>query len=410
MTPQKRGHWLRRSIIFGTVSLVLVVLLVRWTNYHVSHVISRQATVKGVVAQVGARIPGRVAEVLVQPNQRVHKGDVLARLDDEQVKAALENAVAALAKAKTDYDIGLKQLNFDREHLNLDVTLKDACVRASTAEVTTAKALAQQWANERKRIDSLTIPGVVTGSEKDATYAQAEGKAADLVAAKERLEEARLQQRLAVQALQQLAIDEAKLVALGQAVQMAEAGVKMAQADVAATVIRAPENGWVARQLTEAGGSVRIGDQIVAMWSGDSLWIEAMVDESALGDLKVGSPVDVYLASYPHQVVPGRVEALGVLSDTELLAAAEPRPLAPPPPSLLPIPINVAVRVAVLDPDIQLLPGLTAVVGIHSGYHNPARQWLPTSLSASLSSAWQFVSGIWRNHDISSGNQQTAGS
>ena len=125
---------------------------------------------------------------------------------------------------------------------------------------------------------------------------------------------------------------------------------------------------------------------------------------------KVGSPVDIYLASYPHQVVPGRVEALGVLSDTELLAAAEPRPLAPPPPSLLPIPINVAVRVAVLDPDVQLLPGLTAVVGIHSGYHNPARQWLPTSLSASLSSAWQFVSGIWRNHEISSGNQQTAGS
>ena len=142
MTPQKRGHWLRRSIIFGTVDLVLVVLLVRWTNYHVSHVISRQATVKGVVAQVGARIPGRVAEVLVQPNQRVHKGDVLARLDDEQLKAALESAVAALARAKTDYDVGLKQLNFDREHLHLEVVLKDAAVRAAASQVNTAKALA----------------------------------------------------------------------------------------------------------------------------------------------------------------------------------------------------------------------------------------------------------------------------
>jgi multidrug efflux pump subunit AcrA (membrane-fusion protein) len=254
------------------------------------------------------------------------------------------------------------------------------------------------------------VPGIVTGSERDEVIAQAESKAAALTAAKERLEAAKLDLKVAEKAIERLAVSEARLDVLRRGIDLAQANLTLAQADLAATVIRAPEDGWVARQLIEAGGSARVGDQIVALWTGDRLWIEAWVDESDLGHLKIGSPVDVYLAAYPDQVVPGRVDALGVLSDGEFLAAAQAKPLPPTNNSLLPTPTNVAARITVLNPNIRLMPGLTAVVGIHSGYRNPARQWLPTSVTASLASVWQTVSLLWGGSQDNRGNDyQTAG-
>ena len=394
LTPQRRGRWWRRSLVFATISIVIAVFLVSWADYRISHVVARQAVVKGVVSQVGARIAGRVAQVMVQPNQRIHKGDVLAKLDNEHLKATVESVTADLARAKLEYEVAVKELKFDREKLAIEASLKERQVSAAAADVNQAQALSQRWKRERERIDQLKIPGVVTGSEKDEIISQDESKSAALAATKERLEEARLDRILAEKAIDRLTVAEARLDVLRKDVDVAQANLKSAQADLEATEIRAPQDGWVARQLVEEGGSVRVGDQIVALWAGDQLWIEAWVDESDLSDLKVGNPVDVYLAAYPNQVVPGRLEALGVLSDGEFLAAALPRPISTANNSLLPVPTNVAVRISVMNQQIRLMPGLTAVVGIHSGYRNPARQWLPTSVSTSITSTKNYIVNI----------------
>ena len=395
LTPQHRGRWWRRTLVFATISIVIAILLVRWADYRISHVVARQAVVKGVVSQVGARIAGRVAEVMVQPNQRVRKGDILAQLDDLHFKATVESAQADLAKANAEYEVAIKELQFDRDRLTLEASLKERQVSAAAADVNVAEAQAQRWRRERERIEQLTIPGVVTGSEKDEIIALDAGKAAALVAAKERLEEARVGRKLADQAIQRLSVSEARLVVLRKNIDLAQANVKSAEADMAATVIRARKTAGLPGNWSRRAD--RSEWEIKSLLYGPviKLWIEAWVDESDLGSLKVGNPVDLYLAAYPDQVVPGRVEALGVLSDGEFLAAALPKPIPTANNNFLPVPTNVAVRISVLNPEIKLMPGLTAVVGIHSGYRNPAKQWLPASVAASITSARNFIANAF---------------
>jgi membrane fusion protein, multidrug efflux system len=400
--PRHRGRWWRRSLLFLVGSIVLLGVLGQWTYYHIHHVVAHQAMVKGVVSRVGARIAGRVAETFVQPNQHVRKGDVLAQLEDDHLKASVESARADLVKAQLEEQVARKQLQLDRERLALKLNLAAADLRAAEAAVQDAQVQWQRWKRERDRVESLRIANVVTASEKDQIITSEQSKAAALVAAKERREAAQLEQKLAEKAIEELTVTEARLEVLQKGVEVAQAQLKTVEADLDSTVIRAPQEGWVARQLVEAGGSVRVGDQVVALWAGDQLWIEAWVDESDLGNIKVGSPVDVYLAAYPNQILPGRVEALGVLSDGEFLAAALDRPVVPTNNSLLTPPTNVAARISLVNSKVRLMPGLTAMVGIHSGKRNLAQQWLPVSIASSITSWWESLPGVQRHAEQNS--------
>ena len=89
-----------------------------------------------------------------------------------------------------------------------------------------------------------------------------------------------------------------------------------------------------------------------------TVWVEAWADESDLSDLAVGSDAEMTLPAYPSTTFRGRVEALGVVSSLELppearsgIARSNDRSL-------------VKVRIAFEADQPQVMPGLTATVGI----------------------------------------------
>ncbi len=53
-------------------------------------------------ARCGATVAGRVADLLVDESDEVHKGDVVARLDDRQPRARLEDSRARLTMAEAE--------------------------------------------------------------------------------------------------------------------------------------------------------------------------------------------------------------------------------------------------------------------------------------------------------------------
>jgi HlyD family secretion protein len=59
-----------------------------------------KADVEGGIIQVAARTAGIVQQVMVQEGDRVTKGEVLARLEDEQPRLAADTAAAGLAQAQ----------------------------------------------------------------------------------------------------------------------------------------------------------------------------------------------------------------------------------------------------------------------------------------------------------------------
>lgn len=69
-----------------------------------------KADVEGGVIQVAARTAGIVQEVLVHEGETVKKGQVLARLEDEQPRLAAQSAQAELGQAKAQVELIKVQL------------------------------------------------------------------------------------------------------------------------------------------------------------------------------------------------------------------------------------------------------------------------------------------------------------
>jgi membrane fusion protein, multidrug efflux system len=97
----------RRWLMGGAGVLVLVVALVfgiPWIRFVLSTVSTDDAFVNGHVTFVAPRVRGQVSRVLVDDNNRVHKGDLLVELDKEPFRDAVAVKKAAVDTAQADLD------------------------------------------------------------------------------------------------------------------------------------------------------------------------------------------------------------------------------------------------------------------------------------------------------------------
>jgi membrane fusion protein, multidrug efflux system len=101
-TPRKP----RRKILFGVLGVVVLAVVVvfgiPWIKAMLSTVSTDDAYVNGHVTFVAPRVAGQISRVLVDDNNRVHKGDLLAELDKEPYRVAVSEKQAAVDTAAAD--------------------------------------------------------------------------------------------------------------------------------------------------------------------------------------------------------------------------------------------------------------------------------------------------------------------
>jgi membrane fusion protein, multidrug efflux system len=97
----------RRILLIGALGIVVIAVLVfgvPWIRFTLSTVSTDDAFVNGHVTFVAARVHGQVSRVLVDDNNRVHKGDVLVELDKEPLRDAVAVKKAAVDTAQADLE------------------------------------------------------------------------------------------------------------------------------------------------------------------------------------------------------------------------------------------------------------------------------------------------------------------
>src|SRR6185369_3305072 len=101
-TPTNRERPARRPariIAIATVILLTIAAVaigIPWGYYRSQNVVLGEATIKGLVTKIGARIEGRIKSIEVEVGQLVSKRQVLLRLEDSHLVAALEGAQSEL--------------------------------------------------------------------------------------------------------------------------------------------------------------------------------------------------------------------------------------------------------------------------------------------------------------------------
>jgi membrane fusion protein (multidrug efflux system) len=105
--PANQGLTRKRKILIGVLGAVVIAALVfglPWIRFVLNTVSTDDAYVNGHVTFVAPRVHGQVARVLVDDNNRVHKGDLLVELDKEPFQDAVAVKKAAVVTAEADLE------------------------------------------------------------------------------------------------------------------------------------------------------------------------------------------------------------------------------------------------------------------------------------------------------------------
>jgi membrane fusion protein (multidrug efflux system) len=241
------------------------------------------AYVEAAQMVISANISGRVSEIDVRDNELVKKGVVLFRIDDAPFRIAVEEAQARLGSAR------------------LEVQALQATYRQRQAEVTGAEDTLAYQQREYDRQNGLLASGI-------SSQVQVNQLRHALDSARQARNSAR--EELAAVAAN-LGGDAGTSIESHPAVLQARAVLERAQLNLSYTVIRAPEDGIVAKvEQLQVGNYINASNSLFALISTQDVWIEANFKESQLTYMRPGQTASVKIDSYPGQLFHARVTSL----------------------------------------------------------------------------------------------------
>lgn len=357
----RRLRRLRRTIIAACLALALLAPVVMWLSFHSNNVTSANATVQAHLAEIGTRVTGLVRAVDVDAGDRVVAGQVLVRLEDGHLRADVREAKAQLAGLELSLEAERSELANQRQQAEQQSQAANAKVQAAMAQAQAAEIRAAEAGRVHSLQSSLFADGgAISGEEVKNAESAKRAADAELNESRARVTAERAASENVRLTNDALSIREQRIAVLEADVERARARVQRAEAELEAALIRAPEDGAIVRRFVQAGGSIEAGQPIISMWLGNDVWVEAWIDENDIGSVRIGSSATVTLQAFPDQEFAGTVDKIGLVTDYELPDSDVPQPRFA---RMRGAPV-VGVRVRLVEPPEDLLPGLSASVAI----------------------------------------------
>ena len=273
---------------------------------------ARVATASRV--ELGSTLTGRVRAVLVAEGAQVGAGDVLVRLESDELQAALAQTQASERQAAARL-AGLRSSG--RSAAQAGVAQAESVLVAAQAELQRTLDLVAQGFVSQARLDEVRRTVAVAQAQLDAARAQ---RAANAEPGTD-----------VAQAQAQLALASAARVA--------------AQARLAESVLLAPADARVLSRLVEPGQIVQPGRALLRLALAGPLQLVAQVDERYLGQLEPGQTADVLADAYPTERFKARVLSIAPLIDAQRGAIEVKFSVLPPLPGFLREDMTLSVEV-----------------------------------------------------------------
>ena len=275
----------RNVVLAGAVVLVLVAgsaVYLRFRGGEADGAVRVSGNIEVTDVDVSFRTAGRVLERLVGEGMTVSEGQVVARLDSadlEREAMRKEAEFKAAEAALRDLEAGSRPQEI-------------AVARATVAR---AQAEADRLARDFERSSALYSREVISAREYEAANA-----ASDVAGA--RLREAREALLLVEEGPRKEQVAQARAQ-----VDQAREALKLAKVRLGYGTITAPLSGLVLSENVEAGDYVAPGTPVVTVGDLANVWLRAYIEETDLGRVKVGQPVEVTTDTYPGKKYAGRV-------------------------------------------------------------------------------------------------------
>jgi membrane fusion protein (multidrug efflux system) len=359
----ERKSKMRALMIVGGV--LVAVGAIWYYVYSQSYESTDNAFIEGSVVQVSPRVSGQVLRVLVNDNQHVNRGDLIAEIDPRdyenqlaeakarqldsgaratgaesgldltsaatkavlvQAGAGLEGArdqVAVLRARLAQEDAGVRSAEAGLQQAEARQSAIDAEARRAADDAVRYRALYKKEEVSRQQLDRAETDARTTAANLEATrqmvasaraqLAQAKAgsaaSSASLSASEKQVRQAEGRLGEARTAPQQVRMRQSDLQSAKAQQEQQDAAVRQAELNLSYTKIYASDSGYITKKSVEPGNFVQTGQPLVALVS-DRLWVVANFKETQLAKMRPGQPVKVKLDAYPQLKLRGHVDSI----------------------------------------------------------------------------------------------------
>ncbi len=282
---------MRRKWIYASIAIIAGFFLLGIRTYRVwvkenSSTLRATGTVEVKQVEVAFKIPGRIKKINFREGDRVEKGQILATLDDEELKARVEEAEAALRRARAYLNDLLEGFRIQ------EIEMARAELRRAESDFVFAR-------NEFERAKALFEEGVIPERKRD------EAKTL-LDQAESRVREAKEKLKLLEEGSRKYQIEEAR-----ERVREAEAALKYARKQLDEAVLESPVSGVVLLKNMDEGEVVSPLYPVAVIGDIENAWVRVFIPEDEIGRVMIGAKVDIMVDSFPGRIFHGIVSEIG---------------------------------------------------------------------------------------------------
>jgi membrane fusion protein, multidrug efflux system len=346
-------RWLVPAAILLMSAGILLLITGNWNRW-VGDRTSQStddAYVRADLTPLSTKVAGLVATVAVADYQPVRAGDLLVQLRDDDFRAHVQQAEAAVRSGKDALvnnqrqkelqDARIAQADEGVRSAEADIAAAQAGIEAAQASIGNAhsgidatKADVERTRLERRRQEALfatesttrqkleqvvadeqRVRAQLAGRQDDLNTATAQlaSRQADLARARAHLGSAKSE--LEAQKRQRAVLDSQELL-LHADLDAKKAALALARIDLGYTRITAPESGFVSERKVRPGQLVSQGTQVISLVQRD-VWVQANYKETQVRHMHAGDPATIRVDAFPGVVLKGKVDRVAPASGSQ---------------------------------------------------------------------------------------------
>jgi len=269
------------SAVVAAVALGLLTLvwLDRRPRTHDAHIYADTAA-------LAPDVSGRILQLHVHNNQRVHKGDALVDIDREPFELRVRQASAQANALQAQIELSTRQ-----------IAAQTSGADAAATQIGRARAQLVLAHDTRKRLEPMLQQGFITAQQLDE--ARTNERTAEVAL------EASIQE--STQARQAIADTQSLLAQL----HAAEAARALAERDLRNATLVAPFDGQIAGLEIAEGSYASAGHPLFTLIDTGHWYAIADFRETELPNIRTGNPATVWLMADTTRPLHGHVESLG---------------------------------------------------------------------------------------------------
>ncbi|MFK4537516.1 HlyD family secretion protein [Bradyrhizobium ottawaense] len=241
--------------------------------------------IEAVEIDIATKTPGRIREILVNEGDFVRAGQILARMDTEQLQAQRRQAEAQLQRASINVETAkslVNQREAERKAAEAVVDQRIAQLDTTSRKLDRSEQLIRTSAVSQQVLDDDRSANATAKAALAASHAQ--------VAASE----------AAISSSRAMVIDA------GASVDAAKAAIESINADLNDSVLKAPRDGRVQYRVSQPGEVLAAGGRVLNMVDLGDVYMTFFLPTADAGRVAMGAEVRLVLDAIPQYVIPAK--------------------------------------------------------------------------------------------------------